>query len=100
MIRIERGQEVRPGVWEYAVPLLGIVGRSQQPLLDACRKIQQAGGDLSHEAGLFREHSTEADISGPVGICAKYTISQTATGKPRFVKFHEFAGIDQQPRDE
>ena len=40
MIRIERHEEVRPGIWRYTVPGFGIEGRSRQPLLDACRQIR------------------------------------------------------------
>jgi hypothetical protein len=36
MIRIERHEEVRPGVWRYTVPAFGIEGRSRIPPLDAC----------------------------------------------------------------
>jgi hypothetical protein len=93
MIRIERGIEVSPGIWEYTVPSLGIAGRSRQPLLDACRQIKRAGGSTATHAGVFRERSTEADISCPVGIGADYTVSETNTLKPRFRKFQEFVGI-------
>jgi hypothetical protein len=95
MIRIERGIEVSPGIWEYTVPSLGLSGRSRQPLLDACRQIERAGGDPAHEAGVFREQSTDADISCPVGIGADYTVSETSTFKPRFIKFREFHGISE-----
>jgi hypothetical protein len=94
MIRIERGIEVSPGIWEYTVPSLGIAGRSRQPLLDACRQIERAGGDPAHDAGVFRERSTVADMSCPVGIGAKYTVSETSAARPRFVKFREFPGVN------
>jgi hypothetical protein len=94
MIRINRGAEVSPGIWKYSVPSLGIEGRSRQPLLDACRQIERAGGDPEHEAGVFREGSTVADITCPVWVGAKYTISETSTARPRFVKFREFPGVE------
>jgi hypothetical protein len=37
MIRVERHEEVRLGIWRYTVPGFGMEGRSRQPLLDACR---------------------------------------------------------------
>jgi hypothetical protein len=40
MIRVDRHDEVRPGIWRYTVPGFGIEGRSRQPLLDACRQIR------------------------------------------------------------
>ncbi len=93
MIRIERGIEVSPGVWEYTVPSLGLCGRSRQPLLDACRQIVRTGADPQHEAGLFRAQSTEADIACPVGIGASFTVSEPDKARPRFVKYREFAGF-------
>ena len=35
MIRVERHEEVRPGIWRYMVPGFGLEGRSRQPLPDA-----------------------------------------------------------------
>ena len=93
MIRIERGQEVSPGIWEYSVPSLGLCGRSRQPLLDACRQIERAGGDPETRAGLFREQSTEADISCRVGIGTKYTVSEPDKARACFRKFQEFVGV-------
>jgi hypothetical protein len=40
MIRIEKGREVRPGVFAWRVPQLGLEGRSHRPMSDACRRIQ------------------------------------------------------------
>ena len=47
MIRIERHEEVRPGIWRYTVPGFGTEGRSRQPLLDACRQVRAILGDTS-----------------------------------------------------
>ena len=44
MIRVERGDEISPGVFAYNVPSLGLSGRSRQPLLDACRHIKSLLG--------------------------------------------------------
>jgi hypothetical protein len=31
MIRVERDEEVRPGIWRYTVPRFGLEGQSRQP---------------------------------------------------------------------
>jgi len=96
MIRVERGQEVSPGIWEYSVPSLGIEGRSHQPLLDACRKIKRtsdATGD--RQIGIYREGRTDPDMTCSVEIGAAYTVSEPAKGgAPKFVLYREFTGID------
>ena len=89
MIRVERHEEVRPGIWRYAVPGFGIEGRSRQPLLDACRQIRAILGDTSRRAGLFREGRTEADISCPVNKGALLTVEDGPKGI-RFRKYREF----------
>lgn len=93
MIRIERGSEVSPGIWAYTIPSLGLGGRSRQPLLDACRQIERAGGDPRSSAGVFREGRSEPDISCLVGNGAKVTVSEADNGTIKFVKFREFQGV-------
>jgi hypothetical protein len=44
MIRIERGREIGPGIYEYRVWGRPISGESRQPLLDACRQLKAIGG--------------------------------------------------------
>ncbi len=44
MIRIERGREIGPGIYEYHVWGRPISGKSRQPLLDACRQLKAIGG--------------------------------------------------------
>jgi hypothetical protein len=93
MIRIERGREVAPGVFEYQVPSLALCGRSRQPLLDACRQIKRALGPTKpagERAGVFREGRTEPDISCLVLDGAKVTVSEPSNGKVKFAKFSEF----------
>ena len=51
MIKINRGAEASPGVWEYRLPSLGLSGASRQPLLDACRQIKSLGGFTGTRAG-------------------------------------------------
>jgi hypothetical protein len=51
MIRVERGDEISPGVFAYTVPSLGLSGRSRQPLLDACRQIKSLLGPTGQLAG-------------------------------------------------
>jgi hypothetical protein len=92
MIRIVRGSEVSPGLWEYTVPSLSLSGRSRQPLLDACRQIKRAGGDPRTPAIIYREGVEYPDMSTTVGYGAGLTVSETDKGI-RFVKFKEFPGI-------
>jgi hypothetical protein len=87
MIRIERGKEVSPGIWEYAVPSLGLCGRSRQPLLDACRQIKLILGATAERAGLLRKGSEQPDISCLVEAGAKLTVSEPAKGGIRFEKY-------------
>jgi hypothetical protein len=89
VIRIERHEEVRPGVWRYTVPRFGLQGRSRQVLPDACRQIRAILGDASESAGVFRAGRTEADISCPVNKGALLTVEDGQRGT-RFRKFREF----------
>jgi hypothetical protein len=89
MIRVERHDEVRPGIWRYTVAGFRLEGRSRQPLLDACRQIRAILGDTSRRAGLFREGRTEADISCSVNKGALLTVEDGPKGI-RFRKYREF----------
>jgi len=89
MIRIERGAEALPGIWEYAVPSLHLCGKSRQPLLDACRQIKRMGGDTSQRCGMFREGRERPDISCVVERGAELTVSESDAGI-RFRKFRTF----------
>jgi hypothetical protein len=88
MIAIELGSEVKPGVFEYRIPMLRVEGRSHQPLLDGCRQIKRVLGPTETIAGLFREG--RLDISCPVDQGAQLTVSEPSKGRIRFVKFKEF----------
>jgi hypothetical protein len=92
MIRIERGTEVGPGIWEYFVcGYPNISGRSRQPLLDACRQLKSLGGLTDHRAGVFRHGSDVADISCMIREGAELTVSEpTGKGKVRFAKYRAF----------
>lgn len=89
MIRIERGAEVKPGIWQYTVPEFHLSGRSRQPLLDACRQIKRILGPTSRHAGVFRSGSDVADISAPVEIAAAMTVREDDKGL-RFARYREF----------
>jgi hypothetical protein len=90
MIRIDRGKEVSPGIWEYTVVSLGISSRSRQPLLDACRQIKAMGGSTKEIAGVFNEGSDLPDISCPVNAGAQVTVSEPSKGRVGFAPFQEF----------
>jgi hypothetical protein len=89
-IRIDRGKEVAPGVFEYRIPSLGIEGRSHQPLLDACRQIKSILGPTAATAGVFREGRSGPDISCSVDKGAELTVSEPSKGRIHFAKFREF----------
>jgi hypothetical protein len=93
MIRIERGKEVKPGIWEYSIPSFDLRGRSRQPLLDACRQIKRALGPTKaaeKHVGVYREGKEHPDISCALLDGAGLTVSEPAKGRIKFVKFHEF----------
>lgn len=91
MIRIERGAEVSPGVFEYhclAWPL--VCGKSRQPLLDACRQFKTLYGLTKEAAGVFRNGSSAPDISCRIEVGASLTTSDPSLGRISFVKFTPF----------
>jgi hypothetical protein len=93
LIRVERGKEVKPGVWEYSIPSLCLSGKSRQPLLDACRQIKRALGPTKAagvRAGVYRPGHTEPDISCLVLDGAELTVSEPSRGNIKFVRFQEF----------
>jgi hypothetical protein len=90
MIRIERGAEVGPGIYEYRVWGMPVFGKSRQPLLDACRQIKAMGGPTKQQrAGVFRKGSTVADISCSVEVGALVTVSEENKGRVKFAKYQE-----------
>jgi hypothetical protein len=91
MIRIDRGKQVKPGVYEYSVTGMGIGGHSSQPLLDACRQIQAILGDPCHQqAAIYREGKDQPDMTCPVDVGAKYRVAEDIKNGPRFRKFEPF----------
>ena len=98
MIKIVRGAEVSPSIWEYSIPSLGLFGKSRQPLLDACRQIKRASGDTKESAGVFREGIDTPDISCPVEAGALLTVSERDKGGVRFEKYIDLANVfNRQP---
>lgn len=100
MIRVERGAEVSPGIWEYTVASLRLCGKSRQPLLDACRQVKSMG-DFAHvqQIGIYREGRDDPDMVCTVEAGAAYTVSELARGGgPKFVKYQtfDFSGLRQE----
>jgi hypothetical protein len=92
-IRVERGAEVRPGVFTYKADVLGahIGGQSRQPLLDACRQIKTLLTDTWQVwASIYREGRDEPDMSCSVDWGAAHRVWEGNDGPPRFVLFTEF----------
>lgn len=90
MIRIDKGAEVSPGVWEFRSAVYPVCGKSRQPLLDACRQLKLILGDTSQRAGLFRTGHDEPDISCSVEVGAGLTVAEDAKNSPRFRKYQPF----------
>ena len=86
MIRVERGDEISPGIFAYTVPSLGLSGRSRQPLLDACRQIKSLLGPTGQLAGLFRQGHSEWDVRCRVDVGAELTVKEESAGGIRFAK--------------
>lgn len=100
LIRIERGAEVGPGIWEYSVPSLRLCGKSRQPLLDACREIKRTLGSTKASAGVFREGHSVPDIVCPVEAGALVTVSEPSKGNVKFSKYQPFDfGALRQPEE-
>jgi hypothetical protein len=93
MIRVDRGEEVAPGIFQFSIPSLHLFGKSRQPLLDACRQIKRALGSTKSagvRAGVYREGKSQPDISCLVLYGADLTIFEPSNGKIKFAKFQEF----------
>jgi hypothetical protein len=90
MIRVEITEEIdRRGVFAYRVAGLPISGRSRQPLLDACRQIQELLGPTAQKAGLFRPGKNHPDLSCYVTDGARLTVEERSAGGIRFAKYRE-----------
>jgi hypothetical protein len=98
MIRIERGAEVGPGIWEYHAPAYpSVCGKSRQPLLDACRQLKSILGEPPVRVGVFRDGSEVADISCTLKAGAATMASETDRDGVRFVKFKNFDHLALSP---
>ena len=73
MIRIERGLEVAPGIWEYSIPSLRLFGKSRQPM---CRRIKAMGAGTGERVGIFRDGRSEPDMSCLVEVGAREPVSR------------------------
>jgi hypothetical protein len=93
MIRINLGKETAAGIFEYAIPSLGLHGKSRQPLLDACRQIKRILGlteEAQEHAGLYRPGRTTPDLHCAVLVGAEWTVSEPSSGRIHYVKYREF----------
>jgi len=90
MIRVERGDEISPGIFAYTVPSLGLSGRSRQPLLDACRQIKSLLGPTGQLAGLFRQGHSEWDVRCRVDVGAELTVKEESAGGIRIAEHKPF----------
>ena len=90
MIRVERGEEVSPGVFAYRIPSLQISGKSRQPLLDACRQIKSILGETGDTyAAIYREGRLDPDATCSVKWGAAHTVHERGRGI-RFVRYRPF----------
>ena len=93
MIRVELGNEVKPGVFAWRVAVLDLSGQSRQPLLDAARAVKSMGGDTQQRLGLFRVGRSTADLTASVEVAAGLTVSEANRGGPKFIKYQEFSAF-------
>jgi hypothetical protein len=90
VIRVERGEEVRHGVFAWRVPSLGLSGSSRQPLLDACRSIKSILGRCGDEqAAIYRAGMANWDKRCSVEWGASHVVKEPSVGKVHFAKFTE-----------
>ena len=87
MIRLERHEEVKPGVWRYTISCLGIEGRSHQPLLDACQQLKRMGVGTGERVQQFRAGHPEPDITCSVGWGAAHTVKEPSNGTIHFARY-------------
>jgi hypothetical protein len=90
MIRVDITEEIdRRGVFAYRVAGLPIEARSRQPLLDACRQIQDLLGPTAQKAGLFRNGRKHPDLSCYFTEGARLTVEERSAGGIGFRKYRE-----------
>ena len=89
IVRVELGKEINNrSRWPWTVPQYGLSGISHQPLLDACRKILDAGHDGEQMAGMFRQGKARPDlITRTIREAAALTVSEPDKGTIRFAKY-------------
>jgi len=99
MIKVMRGKEVKPGVFEYEGTLPGgrvFRGASRQPLLDACRQIKSIWGFSRYtgrlRVGMFREVQTEPFTSCDLDWGSEHTIIERSNMGLRVEKYREYHG--------
>jgi hypothetical protein len=94
MIRVFRGKEIRPAVFEYTGTVAGVDfrGESRQPLLDSCRQVKSILGKTATpcRVGLFREGRSEPDISCGLDWGAAHTIVESYKAGIRVLEYHAF----------
>ncbi len=94
MIRIERGGEVRAGVYSFAIPSYRLCGQSRQPLLDGCRMLKQAGAAPEDAVGLFRAGREDFDLATTVGYGASKAVKEDINRGPVFVNYAPFPSLN------
>jgi hypothetical protein len=91
LITVMCGSEVRPSVFAWRVPVLGLSGYSHQPLLDACRAIKRTGGPTDELAGLFWEGRSTPSLTCRVDVGALRTVWEGSSHGPQFGTFNTFS---------
>jgi hypothetical protein len=79
-------------MFNWQVEGVALRGRSDQPLLDACRAIKALGGATSDLVGLFREGRDNPDMTCSIEVGAGLTVEENNRLGPRFVKYRSFPG--------
>jgi len=80
MIEIEREERAEGGRWFWHARGTEIIGRSREPLLDACRALKTMGEPASRFVALFRPGRTDWDLRTTVGYGASKTVVESGPG--------------------
>lgn len=101
MIEIEREEKGKDGRWAWRVRGSPVEGRSNQPLLDACRVLKSMGERPDTEIRVFRPGRTVWDLRTTIGHGANIKVLDAPTGSPRFIKFNnpQFHQFKQQLKE-
>jgi hypothetical protein len=91
--------EPLPGVFAWEVSDLGLVGKSRQPFLDACRAISRAASSPSGFAVLAWAGRPGWALRARIGVAARVTTTEERRdGGPRFALHRDWGQLPRRPQ--